>query len=167
MLNGGNADGDPTQSCDGFQEYVDTDCNNSGGESDFAEKRTHTLSNGNVIWDLAANVSEWVKDNNSTSIGTGYTQWTSLTDTDADGVSDAFGSGQDAFGPLDLTPGFCTNPHLNNYCGFGYIYDGSGGAVIRGGTFSLGAYSGVFHVNLLNGPSNSGQSIGFRCVFRP
>ena len=29
------------------------------------QKRTHTLSNGNVIWDVAGNVFEWVKDVNS------------------------------------------------------------------------------------------------------
>ena len=29
------------------------------------QSRTHTLSNGEIIWDVSGNVWEWVKDDNS------------------------------------------------------------------------------------------------------
>jgi hypothetical protein len=32
------------------------------GSADFDQKRTHTLSNDEIIWDFSGNVYEWVKD---------------------------------------------------------------------------------------------------------
>jgi hypothetical protein len=60
-LNSGHTDNSPAQSCDSGRELVDTDCLDSGGESDPSELRTHHLSNGELIWDVAGNAWEWVK----------------------------------------------------------------------------------------------------------
>ncbi|MCB9085749.1 MAG: hypothetical protein H6624_15485 [Bdellovibrionaceae bacterium] len=171
VLNHGHADNSPSQSCDASNEYVQTDCADSGSESKFQEKRTHNLSNGEVIWDLAGNVWEWVKDNNTTTVYTGsftWDYWTDWTDTTPnDGISDSYSATQALFGPLDLTPAICTNPNANNYCGLGYLYDHNAGAVFRGGYWYFNAYSGVFSSALTGGPSGSYGSIGFRCVFHP
>ncbi len=37
-------------------------------------------------------------------------------------------------------------------------------AALRGGSWSLGTQAGVFSLSLLDGPSNRGTSVGFRCV---
>jgi hypothetical protein len=170
ILNHGHADNSPSQSCDASNESVDTDCADTGGEADFAEKRTHNLSNSDVIWDLAGNVWEWVKDNNTTTVYTGsFTGefWTGLTDGNSDGISDSYSVTQDLLGPLDLTPAICTNPSLNNQCGFGYLFDDNAGTILRGGLWSRNTSSGVFAANLDVAPSFSHDSIGFRCVFHP
>jgi hypothetical protein len=45
----------------------------ASGEVWHLNKRTHTLSNGQVIWDFSGNVWQWVLDNNNTFQGTaGY-----------------------------------------------------------------------------------------------
>jgi formylglycine-generating enzyme required for sulfatase activity len=38
------------------------------------------------------------------------------------------------------------------------------GAVLRGGNWNNGDNAGVFNANLNNGPSNSNNNVGFRCV---
>ena len=151
-MNHGHADFDPSQSCDGFQEYVDTDCANSGSETDFEAKRTHMLSNSEVIWDVAGNVWKWNKDNNSANANGGTSDY----------ISQIAGI-QSQFGPATLT---CANPAANNRCGFGYLFDGLAGAVLRGGGWGSFANSGAFAVNLNFGPSFSNGDIGFRCVRR-
>lgn len=117
-------------------------------------KRTHELSNAEVIWDLSGNVYEWVLDDQPLSsqgadgfihLGTAYSsalKWAPVNDySSQSGV---------------LTKG-----------GLGYFWDGSAGAVIRGATWSLGSAAGLFAAYLVNGSSNSTSSIGFRCVYAP
>ena len=170
VLNHGHADNSPSQSCDASNEYVQTDCANSGGETKFQEKRTHNLSNNEVIWDVAGNVWEWVKDNNTTPAYQGngtFDYWTDWVDSNSDGISDSYSGAQDLFGPLDLTPAICTNPNANNKCGLGYLYDYDAGAVVRGGLWFNSTGSGVFSADLSVGPSYSYNGIGFRCVYHP
>ncbi|MBT4790958.1 MAG: hypothetical protein HON90_05265, partial [Halobacteriovoraceae bacterium] len=76
-LNTGHSDNDPAAICDATQEYINTDCSNSGSEVGFKQKRTHTLSNTEVIWDFSGNVSEWVIDTNTGSTDYGATAFIS------------------------------------------------------------------------------------------
>ena len=55
-----------TNPCSGITAHPNCATNTS---SDWAYKRTHQLSNGNIIWDMGANDWTWVKDNNTTTQG--------------------------------------------------------------------------------------------------
>ena len=125
-------------------------------------KRTHTLSNGEVIWDLAGNVYDWTdatilgKDQptgSSTPVGFGWFEYSGLLN---------YGS----LAPERLLP-------INNYNyiqGYGRIYSSgvstntTNYAFRRGGSWSYGANAGVLTLYLRNGPGYSYPNIGFRCV---
>ena len=175
-LNRGHADGTPgepqaanssdTQGCEGTGQT----CNSGAGGDWNLEKRTYNLSNGEVIWDIGGNVWEWVKDNNSNNYGSNsyISQITAITHPNAyslsGGTTTAARNAKDQFGPF----GDYTSLSSGDYGGLGYgIVNSAAGAVLRGGNWSNYAYSGVFAAYLLNGPSYSGNVVGFRCVFRP
>jgi len=125
-------------------------------------KRTHTLSNGEVIWDLAGNVYDWTdatilgKDQptgSSTPVGFGWSEYSNLL---------TYGS----LAPERLLP-------INNYNyiqGYGRIYSSgvstntTNYAFLRGGYWSSGANAGVVALGLSRGPGYSNTNIGFRCV---
>ena len=114
-------------------------------------KRTHSLTNGEVIWDLSGNVSEWVRDDNNTSQGsTSFIQEVTYTD------------------PLKWGPanGYSAQTGTQRG-GLGRFFDGSAGAVSRGGFWFDGSAAGLFYTSLTGDPSGSFPSIGFRCVFAP
>ncbi len=82
----GHTDNNPPNalaaSTDDNQGYIGT---NNDINNEWAEKRTHTLSNGEVIWDLGGNVAERLSDtimgvnkpNNSS--GAFYQEWTEIS----------------------------------------------------------------------------------------
>lgn len=141
------ANADDTQGCDGTGQT----CSNVTWDS---QRRTHTLSNGQVIWDLAGNVWEWVKDDNNAAQGAdGYISTMNLNDS----RQNNFGNDQ-----------FCGSPSSGNYCGFGHGWvNYSAGAVLRGGHWADGTAAGIFAAYLDGAPSNTSPGIGFRCVFQP
>lgn len=119
-----------------------------------SQRRTHVLTNGSVVWDLAGNVSELLKDNNYNTQGKdGF-----IADMDVNhtGLSN-LGN--------DLS---CEYPSANNNCGFGFgVMNYKLGAIVRGGSWYSEWASGVFAVNLHITPQTSHYNIGFRCVFQP
>ena len=141
------ANADDTQGCDGTGQT----CSNTNWSS---QRRTHVLSNGQVIWDFAGNVYEWVKDDNNASQGAnGWISTMNLNDS----RQNNFGNDQ-----------FCGSPNSGNYCGFGYgVTNSSVGAVYRGGNWAYGSGAGVFAASLDIGPTFSSTNIGFRCIFQP
>ena len=169
FLNRGHTDGDPFQACDGYKEYVDTDCADSGSEAKFTEKRTNNLLDGSVVWDLGGNVSEW----------TSY-----FNDSDKPYDADDGGPVMDFREYTQIDTGFTTMPlsylvPTNSVKSFwndswtsseniGKYYagaNGSGGALMRGGSWASGATeSGLFYANSHSGPMVTAPGIGFRCV---
>ncbi len=127
-------------------------------------KRTLTLSNGEVIWDIAGNVWDWTdatilgKDEpkgvaNPTSFG--WYQYSNLY---------SYG----AISPERLLP---LNPTWNTNQGYGQIYTSGAPtntttyAFLRGGDWGYGAYAGVLALYLRSGTSTANSSaFGFRCA---
>lgn len=155
-LNRGHSDNSPASA---LAATVDSDpCNGTGQSCNQStwdsQRRTHTLSNGVVIWDFAGNVSEWVKDNNGSSQGA--SQHVSQSNG-GDSRQTNYGNDQ-----------FCASPTSSPYCGMGVgRTDYSSGAVLRGGLWNDGIDAGVFASNLYNGPTLTSAGVGFRCVWSP
>jgi hypothetical protein len=159
-LNRGHSDSTPNNA---LAASLDSDpCFGTGQAScanntnaDFTQKRTHTLSSGEVIWDVAGNVFEWVKQD--IVAGPPYEgadnyisqqPWTS-------GLNHP-----EMWGPF----GNYTAKNSGEYGGLGFgVLGVSDGAVFRGGDW-LNAVSGVFFANLDFVPLFSYSGLGFRCV---
>lgn len=139
----------------------------SGGVAAISQRRTLTLSNGNVIWDMAGNVWQWT---NNTIAGTAephgtsangiqpyeftdITNWNSLT--------------QSTLGPVSST--------WNSNQGIGMIWsentatDTTVYGYLRGGDIFSGSYGGVEGTIFQHTPNDTGTStiynnLGFRCA---
>ena len=119
-----------------------------------SQRRTHTLSNGEVVWDIAGNVEEWVSDNSVTAAGAnGYISTMSAGDK----RQVRYGNDQ-----------FCASSASTPYCGMGRgSFSSSTGAVVRGGSLVADVESGVFQALLNKAPTTASLDSGFRCVFVP
>ena len=151
--------------------------------STIAERVTDTdpkakliLSNGEEIWDLAGNLSEWVdydSDGNTDSIsytGPGAMSDHELNSTEAVGTFSGFYNGGDS---LDLTS-LAFQPSNKNYTsteGMGKIYILAGSqtamALVRGGYNNDDEKAGVFSASLYIDSTLSDTATGFRCATSP
>lgn len=141
--------------------------NNSGeaAGSGWEQKRTHTLSNGSVIWDFSGNVGEWVDWDASDSVysaaptgcvdGGASNGWNDFDEV-ITGCSD--GSDVDDVYPAG---GYTLSQS------FGRWYGGAGGAAVRGGSWANDTSAGAFALALDLAPTLTTTLIGFRCVYRP
>ncbi len=130
------------------------------GYTDFTHLRTHTLSNGGVLWDIAGNVWEWTNDTiTGTNQPTGSTpgfNWREFTAITTWGTMT-----QQTAGPYNNT--------WSATQGIGRIYsDGSSNATVygflRGGPWAGDTYAGVGTLGLGNAPGYTSYDVGFRCV---
>jgi formylglycine-generating enzyme required for sulfatase activity len=157
------ASADDSQACYGTTTNGSNTCGGTG-----SQKRTLTLSNGEVVWDMAGNVWQWT-DNTISSAQPSSTftantwNWSGFTSDGAAGYLTGWGSlSYDAIQP--------SNSSWNANQGVGRIYHYNGNpsgpyAFLRGGGWNFGSYAGAFAVGLDNSPGDSGVvSVGFRCV---
>lgn len=137
-----------------------TDTGNNAAQADgsgWEQKRTHTLSNGAIIWDFAGNSWEWADwsaaDGVATQAPTDLTfGWTEIT------------AQAGTINPDDyLSLGGYDSSH-----GFGQIYGSANGGLIRGGAYNRGiTIVGILAINL-DANMNSGYgTTSFRCVYIP
>jgi hypothetical protein len=165
-LNRGHCDNNPTTICDATVENVQTDCLTLDPDpTKHHQKRTHTLSNGQIIWDLAGNVWEHI----DWSLGGDLTSSPSCPG----GERDLPSVGCTALAPLDYlpaNPGGVTAEEYDRDYGLGNYYGGSGGAARRGGNRTIGPFgAGIFSLHINETPTSGATSttFGFRCVYRP
>ena len=167
-LNRGHSDNSPA---DALAASTDTDacsgtgqtCSNTVWDS---QRRTHKLSNNEVLWDFAGNVWEWVDalviEDKPTPTGASWYEYTQpVVGTTAMPLTQ--------LRPTNAIKSWWSDS-WNSTQGLGQYYPGSnasGGALLRGGSWSNGTVAGVFAAYLGDAPSSVINSFGFRCVFRP
>jgi formylglycine-generating enzyme required for sulfatase activity len=135
-------------------------------------RRTHNLSNGEVIWDLSGNVEEWTSDTilgkdqptgSSTESETGWLEYTDITN---------FGTlSRDLVGPSNST--WNSRQNMGRIYGEGSSNPNTVFGFLRGGGWGgTNNSTGVFFLSLADTPvitsNDEGQGIiiGFRCVVR-
>jgi hypothetical protein len=159
-LNRGNSNGSAALAADASDSNGCVGITSNGDPADncgsawHVNKRTHTLSNGEVIWDIAGNAMEWVQGNLTSQ---GLNDYVSQNPAN---VPDA-AAGKLKWGPA----GNYTAKNSGEYGGLGYGYlNYSGGAVLRGSRWNFNTLAGVFASDLGLAPTYSGVGVGFRCV---
>jgi prepilin-type N-terminal cleavage/methylation domain-containing protein len=147
---------------------LDADTNDSNGYygtgnvANSNQKRTLTLSNGEVIWDLAGNAWEWTSGTSTTgqpggAPGAGYNfrEWTAVTNP-----------GTISPNPSASATGIAGASSWNSGKGIGQIYSSADETglrgFLRGGSWTGGGVAGVLALRLDFVPSNTGVSFGFR-----
>lgn len=131
----------------------------TGQSSPSYQRRTLTLTNGEVIWDLAGNEWEWTTGQIAAEKPTGMGFWGWHQWTDISG------------GSLDINPypsgtGFSGSGSWNSSNGIGQIYgltsSVSLNGFLRGGAWNTGGVTGVLAMRLYYAPSYASGPIGFR-----
>lgn len=167
-LNKGHSDGSPSEllaasnddsdACFGTEQSCDD-------QTWSAQRRTHLLSNGEVIWDFAGNAWEWVAWQVFEGKIGPSTSWRKLS---------SFGAADNTeqmlitdIKPLNTTHSFWNDSWdeaqgMGRYAPFHQL---AGGAAMRGGSVFNGAYTGVFTLNLSLGQTAVDRVTGFRCVY--
>ncbi|OYX42543.1 hypothetical protein B7Y94_03150, partial [Candidatus Saccharibacteria bacterium 32-49-12] len=135
---------------------------NGTGQTTGEQKRTHTLSNGEVIWDLAGNVWEWTDATVSNGRQPGA----------AGVVAREWNSGISA-GGLSINPfPAYANPQAIGWTsanGLGQVSSNSDEqnvrAFLRGAAFYNHALAGVYGLSFSLAPGSPGDRFGFRATY--
>ncbi len=159
---GGHNDGAPANAL-----QADSDDGNGyagTGQTSGAQRRTLTLSNGEIIWDFSGNVFEWTTGQISTGKpGAGGT-WANY---DWNSLGDGGSLSPDVF-PVFATPAASSwtathgigrlrsNPSDTTLVGF-----------TRGGFWSSGGLAGIFSLYLSQSATSPSASVGFRVAVEP
>jgi prepilin-type N-terminal cleavage/methylation domain-containing protein len=162
--------------------YAGTDGPTSGGgtcasgcsTTQLQQKRTLTLSNGSIVWDIGGNVWDWTNDTilgkNEPTNGTPGFNWRAFSTAD-DGSGNGGitvwnpngGTGtQQFFGPM--TASWNANNGIGRIYSDGTATNNSTYAFLRGGSWYFGSYAGVEALNLNVGPGYTYDPVGFRCA---
>jgi len=163
-LNRGHSDSNPGNSLS-ISDPTDPWDQTGQDSSTWTQKRTHVLSNGEIIWDFAGNANEWVdweRGGDSFSLGpqTCESAWKSPLRFECEDLA-----------PLAYQPANPAGLTIEQYdasnTNTGGVYGGVGGAAIRGGHAKYGIDAGVFSLHLGSANNSFYSTVGFRCVWRP
>ena len=162
----GHSDNNPASACpadpNDTNAYVETNCSTRSSTGIFNQRRTHYLSDGQIIWDLAGNVREWTSylniNDKPTPTSNGqlfYTEYDNVLGT--------------ATMPLtDLIPQIAIDNTWNSSQSIGMYSprsNGLGGSLTRGGNKQDNRIAGVFASDLHYSTTTTRDFIGFRCSF--
>ena len=135
------------------------------------QRRTHTLRNGEVIWDLAGNAGEWIK-NRAPSIYNASDYMLVVINDDERFAQEFTLNGEqkkirEHFGPSSNYTDLATSNPWGGFGGASLQDQDSLGlrGIHRGGSNGTAFYSGVFAVNLSIQGGVEYPRIGFRCVY--
>jgi hypothetical protein len=164
VLSYGHSNNHPSAALDASTDDTDS---MYGTDVGFEQKRTHTLSNGEVIWDLSGNVWEWV-DWNVTPANKAYhssdlgplSSWTELAGLDVNVGS------SDEMKPEAWSFFFSTLSSANGMGGYIAGDNVSGGAALRGADWDSDPFTGIFALHLGVDSSLSVDVAGFRCAYQ-
>ena len=172
-INQGHSDSSPIDRLEASPSD-DSPCMGTGSTcSDQAwanQKRTHKLSNGEIIWDFSGNVWEWVKDDNKQSYGTD-SFISRVTNSShpfrgrlTQGRTSLVRRAKDQFGPH----GDYTNLNTSPYGGLGHgAFHNTKKTIVRGGYWASLDKAGIF-TSLFNVTEDQRYTtLGFRCVYIP
>ena len=170
----GHSDDNPSSACEAdasdANAYVETNCATRSSSGTFNQRRTHTLSNGEVIWDLAGNVWEWTSYFNDSDKpsddGTPDNAWLEYTALDNSHsstmpLSDLIPSNLDDWKKSFWDDTWNSAESIGQYLAG---TNGSGGALSRGGHWGYTTAAGVFTAFLYGSPTVTDSSLGFRCA---
>lgn len=139
-----------------------------GGNTACDSKRQLTLSNNQIIWDLAGNVWEHVNKGN-TMEGSNYgNSWTNLDPANTTWhptgwTASVFDSVRKLYGPSNNIYTHTTNG-IGNIYGVGGTTLVTGNIFLRGGDARDGSDGGVFTLYLTWSSAIVDRSVGFRCA---
>jgi hypothetical protein len=178
-INRGHSDNNPTTPCaassDDTLGWLQTDCTPKNSSADvWSQKRTHTLSTGAIIWDIAGSVWEWtsyvIPDLNAkpyvSSDGAPVAGWREFSALDSSFTSLSRGQ----LTPTNAQKAFWSDSWASSIYGMGQYNsntNGSGGALRRGANWTAGGIAGLFAVVLDCAPSTVRGDLGMRCVAHP
>jgi hypothetical protein len=117
------------------------------------------LNSGEEIWDISANVQEWVDWTTGGSLGLAPKDC--LNDIELNAVTGC-GLNSDDFMPLTFA--YSSAEGMGKYFGGGNA--STGGAALRGGDYLEGLSNGIYRLALDADPTYSNVDTGFRCVYR-
>lgn len=129
------------------------------------QRRTHRLSTGEYLWDFAGNAWEyvsWYVYKGRIGESTSWRKLSSFTTADE----------TDHMKLLELRPtqaasGFWDDS-WDEVQGFGRYQPQKapvGGVAVRGGSYQMGPYAGLFALMMKFAPTEAAVSVGFRCVY--
>lgn len=159
-INRGHSDGSPaarlvaSSDSDACSGTLDT-CSNTVWN---LQRRTHVLSNGEVIWDLAGNAKEyidWYVPTNRVNSGTGtYVE-----------INTASPAGS----AMPVNTYQSNNTALTSAQGIGQYFpgtNGSNGYAARGGHSANNSQAGIYSLDMSNSSGATANDLGFRCAYK-
>jgi hypothetical protein len=168
FINRGHSDQSPNEPCDATLDNVEDDCHTQG--FDWHQKRTHHISNGETVWDLAGNVRQWIDWNIDADRKAyitaddgpvaAFREWNELQ-RDATNTLLTDPMAQWTWSPFNKD--LSSEHHIGKYFAG---TAGTGGAAHRGGSWLTGLASGIYDLRIHLADNVGWNYSGFRCVYR-